>query len=68
MTADEVKALRGRYLVPAVATRSNATERYRVVGYSSDFVRVQSTSGNRSAIAIPDLAQALTRALLTIED
>jgi hypothetical protein len=68
MTPDEIKALRGRYLVPAVATRSNATERYRVVGYSADSVRVQSTSGNRSALAIAELAQALNRGLLLVED
>lgn len=68
MTPTELRALRGRWLVPNVRTRSELTARYRVVGFGADTVRVQSSGGQRSSMPVADVAQAIERELLTVED
>lgn len=68
MTPAELRALRGRYIVPNVRTRSAVTERYHVVGFGADSIRVQSSAGTRSSITVADFELALRRELVTVED
>lgn len=69
MDTATLRGLVGKLLAPAVHGLSPATARYRVLGFGSDTIRVQSLANQtRSSMSIVAVEQAITRGLLIVED
>jgi hypothetical protein len=67
MSPSEARALIGKTMVPRVVV-SPATIRFVIKGISGDMFRIRSSGGHDSREPIVDVALALNRGLLRVEE